>query len=260
MKIALSKGSGGEKYRYYADWLCSIEPSLEIVDLAATGYDRHRAIELLKECVGIVFSGGADLDPALYGAEEYRALCKDIQPERDEFELVLFEYACQQRMPILGICRGAQLINVALKGSLVCDIPSQWQHHTDPPTRHGKTFEGGDSEHSITIEGGTLLGRILRTWEGQVNSAHHQALDRLGDGLIVSARAPDGIIEAIEWRDPASHGFLLAVQWHPERMENAASPFARIVGERFIFESLSYHLLLQGRSYDREELPPPSLE
>lgn len=257
MKIALSKGSGGEKYRYYADWLCSIEPSLEIVDLAATGYDQNRALALLKECAGIVFSGGADLDPALYGAEELRRICT-IDRERDDFELALFEYASQQHMPILGICRGAQLINVALNGSLVVDIPSQWHHHTGYSIEHRKTASG-DSEHAIAVEAGTLLGRMLRTWEGQVNSAHHQAIDRLGEGLIVSAHAPDGIVEAIEWRDPESRGFLLAVQWHPERMKDAASPFSRTLGERFIFEARSYHLLMHGRRYNREEfLSPPT--
>lgn len=255
MKIALSKGSGSAKYALYRSWLESIRPDLEVLDLARDGYDLSRARSELAECAGIVFTGGADLDPALYGADAMRQLCQGIERERDDFELALFEIARTATMPILGICRGAQLINVALGGTLVVDIPHQ--RGSDVP--HGKTAQG-DSMHAVSIEAGTMLGRMLRTWEGQVNSAHHQAIEQLGEGLALAARAPDGIVEAVEWADPSTRGFLIAVQWHPERMAERDSPFARGVGERFLFECESYHHLLQGQSYDRERFMAPPQE
>lgn len=252
MKIALSKGSGSPKYAYYRAWLERIRPDVEVLDLARGGFDISRARSELAGCAGIVLTGGADLDPALYGADEQRALCQSIDRARDDFELALFEYARATAMPIIGICRGAQLINVALGGTLVVDIP----HQCGSDVPHAKTAQG-DSTHAITIEAGTMLGRMLRTWEGDVNSAHHQAIERLGDGLVLAARAPDGIVEAVEWADPASHGFLIAVQWYPERMADTDSPFARGIGERFLFECQSYYHLLRGQPYDRERFMAP---
>ncbi|MCX7930089.1 MAG: gamma-glutamyl-gamma-aminobutyrate hydrolase family protein [Chlorobi bacterium] len=253
MKIAVSKGNGSPKYQLYADWLSRIEPSVEVVDLSSEGYNVKRAQELLQECVGIVFTGGADLDPVLYGAEEYRSLCGVIERDRDDFELALFEHARRRSMPILGICRGLQLINVACGGSLIADIPSQITSaiHHEKMGKH-------DSEHAVEIEGGTVLSKILRTWDGMVNSAHHQAVERLGEGLTSAARSEDGIVEAITWQHPDTTGFMVAVQWHPERMrERDVSPLARKLGEHFVFECQSYALLMHGRSYDREQFMAP---
>jgi putative glutamine amidotransferase len=252
MNIALSKGSGSPKYAFYAQWLRACEPTVEVVDLASDGYYTARAVEQLQQCAGIVFTGGSDLEPSRYGAEHERDRCGTIDPERDAFELELFRVAHERRMPILGICRGLQLINVALGGSLIVDIPS------DRPSDvvHTRT-DDADSEHWIAVEVGSLLGKMLRHWEGTVNSAHHQAIDRLGDHLRVAAVAPDGIVEAIESDSPEEHGFLFAVQWHPERMRDRSLPFSRVLAERFLFECTSYALLLQGRMYDREQFMAP---
>ncbi len=247
MKIALTKGSGSPKYAFYRSWLEQIMPGVEVLDLARDGYNIVRAREELRACAGIIFTGGEDIDPALYSAEHVRALCHRIDRERDDFEISLLEQARMVSMPILGICRGAQLLNVALGGTLVADISLQ----CDTQILHGKTPEG-DSSHSVSVQAGSMLGRILRAWDGTVNSAHHQAIERIGEGLAVSAHAPDGIIEAVEWADPQSHGFLIAVQWHPERMVAQGSPFARGIGERFLFECQSYELLLRGRTDSRE--------
>ncbi|MCS7302675.1 MAG: gamma-glutamyl-gamma-aminobutyrate hydrolase family protein [Candidatus Kapabacteria bacterium] len=252
MRIALSKGSGGPKYRHYTEWLQRIDPQVEVIDLAAEGYSVARAKEILPSCSGIVFTGGSDIDPALYGAADERPLCERIERDRDEFELELFEAARSLHMPILGICRGAQLINVALGGRLIVDIPTQ----VKAPLHHGKLGES-DSEHPVTIEAGTMLGRMLRQWDGVVNSAHHQSIRELGTGLTISARSPDGIVEAIEWQDSGSGGFLIAVQWHPERMQHQASAFSRKLGEHFLFEAQSYALLLSGRHYDRAQFMSP---
>lgn len=250
MKIALSKGSGSPKYQHYADWLLRHDPTAEIIDLARDGdYSIERAVAELRQCAGIVFTGGSDLDPALYGRGQDVERCGPIDRERDDFELELFRRAQEWSLPVLGICRGAQLINVALGGTLIVDVP------TECPSEyvHTKT-ERGDSEHEVAIEAGTTLGKMLHKWNGTVNSAHHQAVSRVGSGLRVAVTAPDGIIEAIESDAPEERGFLIAVQWHPERMWDATeSPFSRVLAERFLFECRSYELLLHGRSYDREQ-------
>lgn len=252
MKIALSKGSGSPKYERYAEWLKRIESDIEIVDLSKNGYDTRRALEELVECAGVVFTGGADIDPALYGAEQLRPLCGTIDRARDDFEFALLERARSHSMPVLGICRGLQLVNVASGGSLIADIPS----HMASSLEHRKLGDT-DSEHAIEIEAGTTLGKMLRAWEGTVNSAHHQAIERLGSGIRVAATAPDGIIEAVETDAPETSGFLVAVQWHPERMRQQDSPFSRTLGERFLFECRSYWLLIRGRAYDREGFMSP---
>lgn len=263
MKIALSKGSGSPKYELYAHWLLSIADDVEPVDLSREGYrELDRALATLEQCAGIIFTGGADIDPQYYApsdeVERYRALCERIEPDRDEFELKLFEHAQKLRMPVLGICRGVQLINVALGGTLIPDIP------TAKPERsiaHGKLADGSDAQHAIEVEAGTMLGKMLRTWDGEVNSAHHQALDRVAADLVVAAKSADGIVEAVEWGTPETRGFLLGVQWHPERMRDVTSPFARGIGERFVFECRCYAALVQGRTYNREHfITPPDAE
>ncbi len=252
MKIALSKGSGGDKYAYYAQWLRRYDHSVEIVDLACDGYNIDRARQELQDCAGIVFTGGSDIDPTYYGAGDRRSLCGSVDSQRDDFEFELLRLAQQYQMPVLGICRGAQLINVAFGGSLIVDVPTE----RSTTIQHTKCGDR-DSEHSITVEAGTTLGKLLRCWEGTVNSAHHQAIERLGSGLRLAATSPDGIIEAVESSTPDERGFLIAVQWHPERMRDEQSPFSRVLAERFLFECRSYNLLLQSRSYDRDQFMTP---
>lgn len=254
MKIAVSKGSGSPKYAYYAQWLTSLDSGIEIIDLSTAGENITATRGILSDCAGLVLTGGEDVDPALYNAPELALLCHRIDRARDEFELSLFEFARQKTMPVLGICRGMQLINVALGGNLIADLPTYYPS-VIPHTKQ----ESSDSLHTLAIEPGARLGKMLRCWEGVVNSAHHQAVDRLGDGLTVAARAPDGIIEAIEWHSPETHGFLLGIQWHPERMHDMSLPFSRGIGERFLFECQSYEYLLKGKVYDREHfMTPPS--
>lgn len=161
--------------------------------------------EFLGTIDGLYLTGGGDVDPALWGGDPEGTLMVD--PARDELELALIEGALDRGMPVLGICRGAQMINVALGGSLRAI-------RTDPEL--GRThFVSLDSlsAHSVDIEPGTLLHRILDEETRHVNSFHGNAVDRLGRGLRVSARAPDGIVEAIEAADGS---FVLGIQWHPD--------------------------------------------
>jgi putative glutamine amidotransferase len=165
---------------------------------------------------GLMLTGGGDVAPAKYGEPPHPTI-EEAEPGRDEFELGLVSLARKQGLPILAICRGVQVLNVAYGGTLVQDIPSQvpgaLTHKLEVPPH--QAFE---LAHEIWIDKDTLLSKLMRerlsdTDACEVNSRHHQAVRTLAPGLIVSATAPDGVIEAIE--DPAAR-FCLGVQWHPE--------------------------------------------
>lgn len=166
-----------------------------------------------SECDGLVLSGGVDIDPSLYGgAREYkRAPSGGWEKERDLFEQAVLRFAWQRELPVLGVCRGLQLINITLKGDLVQDlgIGGDAVHENNA---------GLDKQHAVRVEADSLLAEITKRLRGEVNSAHHQAVGELGEGLRVNCHAEDGTIEGIEWADKAGRPFLLAVQWHPERM------------------------------------------
>jgi len=188
----------------------------------------------LSSIDGLLLSGGNDYDPASYGAERH-ATHAGLHPLRQAGDLILARRALQSRLPILGICGGLQLINIALRGDLIQDIPSEVG---DPAIHRGEPRAGAAAQpapgHPVRILAGTLLSRIVGREEIIVNTYHHQAARRLGKGLRSAAVAPDGVVEAIESADPpevAGHGsgggagpasprFLLAVQWHPERAVN----------------------------------------
>jgi putative glutamine amidotransferase len=167
-----------------------------------------RAPEALLDRVdGLMVIGGADLDPAGYG-QDASEHTESTYPERDEFELALTRAALERGVPFLGICRGMQLLNVALGGTLHQHLVGD-----DGVPSHRRiigTFDG--TEHEIDLEPGSLAERALGGPTHEARCHHHQAVDRLGDGLVVSGRARDGVIEAIELPDR----WALGVQWHPE--------------------------------------------
>ncbi|HWI41697.1 MAG TPA: type 1 glutamine amidotransferase [Verrucomicrobiae bacterium] len=158
---------------------------------------------------GLVLQGGVDISPALYGAAPLREeWCGD--PVRDAQELELLQAFLRLGKPVLGICRGLQLINVARGGTLFQDIPSQLPH----AVRHRDFSLFDRLRHRVTLQGGSRLASLYpATVGGAVNSIHHQGVDRLGEGLVVEARAGDGVVEALRGE---GEGFLFAVQWHPE--------------------------------------------
>lgn len=160
---------------------------------------------------GLLISGGGDVDPAHYG-EEPCALLSDVHAERDETELALVRWAAESGKPLLCICRGIQVMNVALGGTLVQDIPTQIPnallHMLD-----GAVYPRGHIAHVIQIDAGTRLHNVLGSDRAGVNSWHHQALKRVAPGVRATACAADGIVEAIELPD---HRFAIGVQWHPE--------------------------------------------
>ncbi len=164
---------------------------------------------LLDRLDGLVLSGGGDVDPALYGQPPHPRLGRVIR-ERDEFELQLCREALARDLPLLAICRGHQVLNVATGGTLIQDIPSLVARGGD----HDPRCERWERAHAVSVEPGSRLHAILGTEQLDVNSFHHQAVETLGAGLQVSARAPeDGIIEGVEL---PGRRFVVGVQWHPE--------------------------------------------
>jgi putative glutamine amidotransferase len=164
---------------------------------------------ILDRVDGVVLTGGGDIEPDLYG-EHRHATVRDLEHDRDAFELELIRRAHARRIPTFAICRGMQVVNVAFGGSLIQDLPSQagiQGHDADGP-------EAFRTESTVRIDAGSKLAAILGPGEHGINSAHHQAVGRLGEGLKIVGTAPDGTIEAVEHVD--EEWDLLAVQWHPE--------------------------------------------
>ncbi|MFZ3047606.1 MAG: gamma-glutamyl-gamma-aminobutyrate hydrolase family protein [Desulfatirhabdiaceae bacterium] len=166
-------------------------------------------LQMVEPFDGFLFPGGIDVDPRFYAETKIDAL-GSADPELDRFQMTVFHAAVTRKKPVLGICRGIQLINVALGGSLYQDIPSQFSTAT---LKHMQDVLSFDVDHPVTIAPATRLHDIFGP-EIRVNSRHHQSVKELGDGLIVTARAPDGVIEAAEHRELS----IDLVQWHPELM------------------------------------------
>ena len=159
-------------------------------------------ISQAEECDGLLLPGGGDIDPARYGQLPAGSEAPDLQRDAAELELVSRFLAWGK--PMLGICRGVQLLNVALGGNLIQDLPTVSYHRRDP--------ERGDRVHTVSAGEGTFLSSLYGR-EFAVNSAHHQGLGRIGSNLKVTQRAPDGVVEAVEHAKKP----VLGVQWHPER-------------------------------------------
>jgi putative glutamine amidotransferase len=174
--------------------------------------DARAPLVLLDRIDALIVIGGADLDPASYGAER-DPLTESTYPDRDAFELALLKGAIERGMPVLGICRGMQVLNVALGGTLVQHIPDV--DGTGPHRRIVGTFDG--NEQTVTLEPGSLAAQAVGEEQHVGRCHHHQAVDRLGDGLVITGRVEqDGMIEAIESDDGS---WVLGVQWHPEADE-----------------------------------------
>lgn len=171
---------------------------------------------------GFLFTGGPDIHPFNFG-EETLVGCGQISAPRDSMELSLLSSVIKARKPILGICRGIQLINVGLGGTIFQDIRSQFR--TDVPIAHKQLPPYKNPSHYVHIMEGTLLFHIAETCRIQVNSMHHQAVRDLAPGLIICGTSSDGVIEAIEKPD---YPFLLAVQWHPEYLWSKDTSAANI--------------------------------
>ncbi|MFC7449609.1 gamma-glutamyl-gamma-aminobutyrate hydrolase family protein [Rhodococcus daqingensis] len=178
---------------------------------------------------GVVITGGQDVHPAYWGGD--LSVVRDVDPRddptvhdtgRDEFEIALVRAALARNIPVLGVCRGMQVLNIALGGTLIADLPPSSVGHLSaaPP------LTDGDGDHKVTFEPGSTAERLFGA-SAVTNSWHHQAVDRCGTGLVVTGRAGDGVVEAVEL--PGSP--VLGVQWHPEWMERDDPALGWVVAE-----------------------------
>jgi putative glutamine amidotransferase len=199
--------------------------------------------DYIKNCHGILLSGGGDIDPAYWNEPPSWAL-GNINPRRDRFEIQLARKCLDLGLPLFGICRGCQILNVAMGGSLIQDIRSRLSHQQKAPRNY--------AFHDIFIDEDSYLFKILGKPTIKVNSFHHQAIKKVGTQLTVSARAEENIIEAVELRD---HPFAIGVQWHPECMEdaNAVSLFKAFVEQAAIYQHRLYSKITTSRTPSREK-------
>jgi putative glutamine amidotransferase len=183
--------------------------------------DLHNLEDLLPRLDGILFSGGIDIQPSLYG-ESKHPKTDGFDPELDDFEVVVANWALQEDIPILGVCRGMQLLNVVLVGSLYQDIASQ---RADALEHCRRDMPRTALTHGVTVEADSIMEQILGTSKVLINSLHHQAIKEPGVGVHISGRAEDGIAELLE---VPTHRFLLGVQGHPEEIYSQVGPFSKL--------------------------------
>ena len=216
-------------FQNYWNWFTAedLQKDIELVEL---NFEKNN-IEDIYQCGGFVLTGGVDVHPSFYnGKTIYNNKPSSLQPERDHFEEKIYRYSQLNKLPVLGICRGMQLINVLEGGKLIQDLDNG-------NARHRK--EESDKEHSIATGRNTLLHQIAGSVSGNVNSAHHQAIDpnAIGDNLLVNAYDDDDetIIEGLEFKNKTGKAFMLCIQWHPERMKDKEeNPFSENIKKQFL--------------------------
>lgn len=224
MKIAITDNMGSEhKLQMYLDWLKNTEPRMEVVRLS---YKLENLNELSK-CSGVIMTGGSDVDPALYGGNANHPKLGLVDRKRDDFERTVIDGALNRELPLLGICRGLQITNVHLGGTLVQDL-AEIGHELHEAGKETET------RHPISVTARGLLEDSTGVIAGDINSYHHQAALEPGSDLRVTGLSPDGIIEAMEFEPGVYPSFFLLVQWHPERMNDTANPFRKNILDRFI--------------------------
>jgi len=170
---------------------------------------------------GLILTGGLDVQPELYGAQRH-PLTDPARPDRDEWEIALFRGAEERRMPVLAICRGLQLVNVARGGTLHQHLPEAFG------TERYRVGGGVFATNEVAVDEGSRIAELVGTEPLAVHSYHHQGVDRLGDGLVVTARTDDGLVQAFE---SDGGGYLVGVQWHPEQNAEDRRLFAGLVAQ-----------------------------
>ena len=237
--IAISATTDAAKIRLSLNYARSLEGAGLIPLIVPPLNDPTRVGEILDSAGGLLLTGGEDVNPELYGATPHPKL-GEIQPTRDATELALLKAARDRGLPVLAICRGIQLLNVAYGGTLYQDLPSE-----NPSSVHHDSEKSRDSRtHDVTITAGTRLAAATGATTMAVNSYHHQAVRQLGAGLRVTAVAPDGVIEGVEVDDPS--WWVLSVQWHPEDLTTDVRTW-----DRGIFKAFAAEVGKQTRSPGR---------
>ena len=217
-------------FQNYWNWISpgDLQDDLELVELS---FEKNNTEDIYR-CDGFILTGGVDVDPSFYNGETgYKNSPSLFQPERDHFEEKIYSHSQLYKLPVLGICRGMQLINILQGGKLIQDLDNGNERHRK---------EDLDKEHTIVVsEKDSLLYKIAGSHAGHVNSAHHQAIDpnAIGDNLVVNAYDDDDekIIEGLEFKNKNNKAFMLCVQWHPERMKDREeNPFSENLKKQFL--------------------------
>jgi putative glutamine amidotransferase len=230
MRIGITDTLKEDKYEQYVRWIRSVDGSVDIQKLS---YELDNAGEM-EELDGLLLSGGGDVHPRFYGKEIQFDKTNGVNEQRDEFEFAAIERALETDKPILGVCRGMQIMNVYLGGSLTVDLASEgFNNHTSPVDDRG-------TMHGISIMPHSMLHALTGTTEMEVNTFHHQAVENLGKGLMCSAISQDNVVEAGEWVMKDNMPFLMLVQWHPERLRETF--FSQKIARLFLREVHQYHL------------------
>lgn len=190
---------------------------------------------------GLLLTGGEDIAPERYGEAAHPAL-GDVHAGRDEFEVALVRAAHARSLPTFAICRGVQIANVALDGTLVQDIPTQ----VPGALAHESGRPRDERTHVVRLTAGSRLAHACSAAEIRVNSMHHQSLGRLGNGLVATALAPDGVIEGVEWA--GNDWWLLGAQWHPEELVQTTDSWDRALFQAFAAAAREHALSSAGAS------------
>ena len=208
--IGISPSIDGEKMFLQRDYVDAIYRAGGIPFVLPLTTKTEEILSLVNHLDGLLLSGGEDVDPIYFNEEPLPGL-GEVSPERDHFEITLSQAFLKANKPILAICRGCQVLNIAVGGDIYQDLPSQRKELIQHMQRAPKSFP----THQIQVVEGSLLHKIVGSKTYRVNSFHHQAVRRVVSPFFVTATAKDGVIEAFESKE---HTFVLGVQWHPEGM------------------------------------------
>jgi len=221
-----------DNHQNIRNWIQSINKNLTIKECYSLSKDSINYYLTLAN--GVILGGGEDVNPLLYDKPEYRLLCEKPNNYRDTLELALIAHAMQNNIPVLGICRGLQILNVANGGTLIPDIPT-FYNNSKILHRSRK-----DKAHKIIALGKSWLPRRIKRKPHWVNSRHHQCIDEVADRFKVVAISPDSVIESIELINTNNHPFATAVQWHPESITK--DKLSKILGKKFLKKVKKYKL------------------
>ena len=208
------------RVRLTAAYVTALENAGLVPLIVAPLSSPNAASAVLDSVAGLVLTGGEDVDPARYGEKRHEKV-RNVNAARDAAEVALVQEAQARGTPVLAICRGIQILNVALGGTLVQDISSQCKTNIEHDDEGARTSRS----HEISVEPDSLIAKAVGTDHLTVNSFHHQSVKSVANGMRVTARSPDGVIEGLESTD--EDWWVMAVQWHPEEMTDAAEPWDR---------------------------------
>lgn len=211
---------GAHRVRLNSSYITALESAGLIPIVIPPLASPEQSREILERVDGLLLTGGEDVDPALYGQDRIEK-CGKPNKARDETEIALSLAAREMRKPLLAICRGPQVLNVAFGGTLIQDIPSQ----VKGALNHNAEDERASRVHDVAIEPGSLTATAVGATKLSVNSLHHQSVKDVAPGFKVTATSADGIVEAIEWA--GDDWWAMAVQWHPEEMNDSPDPWDR---------------------------------